>query len=177
MRGWILHKNERKVYENERLIEEARKADLELAIVRPNEVDLLVTRAGRKSVRINGEETALPDFTLPRTGSGTTYFALAVLRHLERLGVHTGNPAESIECVKDKLFSQQVLAASDLPVWIKPNAGLPQQDGDRVVYRQSPQEFAEHARKLIDLRINFLGGCCGTTPDHIRELARLVHGA
>jgi gamma-F420-2:alpha-L-glutamate ligase len=117
MRGWILHKNERKAYENERLIEEARKADLELAIVRPNEVDLLVTRAGRKSVRINGEETALPDFALPRTGSsGTTYFALAVLRHLERLGVHTFNPAESIECVKDKLFSQQVLAASDLPV-------------------------------------------------------------
>ena len=52
MRGWILHKNERKVYENERLIEEARKADLELAIVRPNEVDLLVTRSGRKSVPV-----------------------------------------------------------------------------------------------------------------------------
>lgn len=116
MEGWILHKNELPVYENDRLIKEGQAVGVKFTIVRPNDVDLLVTRTGRKSVRINGEETSLPDFTLPRTGSGTTYFALAVMRHLERLGVHALNKAEPIECVKDKLFSQQVLAASNLPV-------------------------------------------------------------
>jgi gamma-F420-2:alpha-L-glutamate ligase len=116
LRGWILHKNEGRAFENERLIEEGQAAGVEFTIVSPHEVDLLVTRSGRKSVRLNGKEASLPDFLLPRTGSGTTYFALAVMRHLERLGVHSFNLAEPIECVKDKLFSQQVLAASNLPV-------------------------------------------------------------
>jgi len=116
MNGWILHKNITVQYENRRLIEAADAANIDLKIVAPTDLDLVVTRAGRKSVRVRGEETTLPDFILPRTGSETTYFALAVMRHFERLGVHTFNDAEAIECVKDKLFSQQVLAASDLPV-------------------------------------------------------------
>jgi len=116
MNGWILHKNITVQYENRRLIDAADAANIALEIVAPNDIDLVVTRAGRKSVRVRGEETTLPDFILPRTGSETSYFALAVMRHFERLGVHTFNDAEAIECVKDKLFSQQVLAASDLPV-------------------------------------------------------------
>ncbi len=116
LRGWILHKKIGDSYENDRLIDAAKAESIDLEIIAPNEVDLLVTRAGSKSIRLRGETTTLPDFILPRTGSGTTYFALAVMRHLERLGVHTFNQAEAIECVKDKLFSQQILASSDLPV-------------------------------------------------------------
>jgi gamma-F420-2:alpha-L-glutamate ligase len=114
--GWILHKNEGSHYENDKLVAAAKDVGIDLAVVPPDAVDLLVTRRGRRSVRVHGEETSLPDFILPRTGSGTTYFALAVMRHFERLGVHMFNHAEAIECVKDKLWSQQVLAASDLPV-------------------------------------------------------------
>ena len=114
--GWILHKNEGSHYENDKLVAAAKDVGIDLAVVPPHAVDLLVTRRGRRSVRVHGEETSLPDFILPRTGSGTTYFALAVMRHFERLGVHMFNHAEAIECVKDKLWSQQVLAASDLPV-------------------------------------------------------------
>ena len=55
------------------------------------------------------------DFILPRMGAATTYFALAVVRHLERLGVHTFNSSQSIETVRDKLFTHQILAQSDLP--------------------------------------------------------------
>jgi gamma-F420-2:alpha-L-glutamate ligase len=114
--GWILHKNDTETYENAKLTAAAESEGIHLRIVRPNDVDLLVTRSGRRSVRVAGEETRLPDFILPRTGSGTTYFALAVMRHFERLGVRMFNAAEAIEAVKDKLFSQQILAASDLPV-------------------------------------------------------------
>ena len=116
LNGWVLHKNDASRYENTKLVAAAEAEGMALRIVRPNDVDLLVTRSGRRSVRVEGEETALPDFILPRTGSDTTYFALAVMRHFERLGVRTFNPAEAIEAVKDKLFSQQILAASDLPV-------------------------------------------------------------
>lgn len=114
--GWVLHKDEGERYENTKLMAAAESEDIELRIVRPNDVDLLVTRSGRRSVRVAGEESSLPDFIVPRTGSGTTYFALAVMRHFERLGVRMFNSAEAIDAVKDKLFSQQILAASDLPV-------------------------------------------------------------
>jgi methionine synthase I (cobalamin-dependent) len=63
-----------------------------------------------------------------------------------------------------------------LPIWIKANAGLPEQVGTKVIYKQTPAEFAEHARSLIELGINFLGGCCGTTPEHIRLLRQVLNG-
>ena len=62
----------------------------------PEQFDLVVTRDDRNSVRIQGEVRPLPDFLLPRMGSGTTYFALAVMRHLERLGVQPLNSSHSI---------------------------------------------------------------------------------
>jgi len=70
-------------------------------------------------------------------------------------------------------IAQSYRQNTDLPVWIKPNAGLPQQQGDRVVYTQTPAEYAQHAKKIIDLGVTFFGGCCGTTPEHIRKLVQL----
>jgi 5-methyltetrahydrofolate--homocysteine methyltransferase len=61
-------------------------------------------------------------------------------------------------------------AASDHPVWIKPNAGLPELIDQRAVYRTLPAEFAGHAQSLLAAGASFLGGCCGTTPDFIRTL-------
>jgi 5-methyltetrahydrofolate--homocysteine methyltransferase len=60
--------------------------------------------------------------------------------------------------------------ASTLPLWIKPNAGLPEMVGERTVYRQTPEEFALHALALRNAGASFIGGCCGTTPEFIREL-------
>ena len=53
---------------------------------------------------------------IPRTGSGTTYFIKAIIRHLERLGVILINGSNSIDTVKDKLYTQQILGQSNLPV-------------------------------------------------------------
>jgi 5-methyltetrahydrofolate--homocysteine methyltransferase len=61
-------------------------------------------------------------------------------------------------------------AASAHPVWIKPNAGLPELIDQRAVYRTLPAEFAGHAQSLLAAGASFLGGCCGTTPDFIRTL-------
>lgn len=49
-------------------------------------------------------------------GAGTTYFTLAIIRQMERLGIHIVNSSHSIETVKDKLYSQQILAQNNLPV-------------------------------------------------------------
>ena len=121
MRGWILYKqsNEEKLkddYEIRRFVETAAREDIELKIVKPEQLELIVTRDDRKSILLDGQVTPLPDFLIPRMGAGTSYFALAVIRHLERLNVRVLNTAQSIEVVRDKLYTQQVLAASNLPV-------------------------------------------------------------
>ncbi len=61
-------------------------------------------------------------------------------------------------------------AACNLPIWIKPNAGLPQIDGTTVTYDTSAEFFASHYTALRDAGASFIGGCCGSTPDFIRAL-------
>ena len=120
MKGWILYKStaaELKpgLYEMHRFIDSAAEKGIDLRIVKPDQFDLIVTRDDRKSILLDGEVVPLPDFLLPRMGAGTTYFALAVIRHLERLGVRVFNSSQSIETVKDKLYSQQILAERGIP--------------------------------------------------------------
>jgi len=61
-------------------------------------------------------------------------------------------------------------AATDHPVWIKPNAGLPEMVGGNPIYTTAPEEFARHGPALIKAGASFIGGCCGTTPDFVRAL-------
>jgi len=98
-----------------RLLEAGKKIGLDIRVIRPEQFELVVTRSDRKSILIDGSIEALPDFVLPRMGSETTYFGLAVIRQMERLGVYCCNSSPSIERVKDKLHMHQVLAQSNLP--------------------------------------------------------------
>ncbi len=68
-------------------------------------------------------------------------------------------------------------AATHLPVWIKPNAGLPELEGGRVVYRTAPQEFARWVPDLVRAGANYIGGCCGTTPAFIRAVRAALEEA
>ncbi len=70
---------------------------------------------------------------------------------------------------------RRLRAATDRPVWIKPNAGLPVLENGGVVYHTTPEEFAGHVPELVAAGAGFIGGCCGTTPEFIRAVcARLV---
>jgi 5-methyltetrahydrofolate--homocysteine methyltransferase len=62
-------------------------------------------------------------------------------------------------------------ASTALPIAIRPNAGLPERQGDDLVYRESPDCFAAAAVTLLASGIAIVGGCCGTTPAHIRAMA------
>jgi 5-methyltetrahydrofolate--homocysteine methyltransferase len=61
-------------------------------------------------------------------------------------------------------------AATDCPIWIKANAGLPQVSGGTAIYNTTPAEFASYARAIREAGASFLGGCCGTTPEFISAL-------
>ena len=68
-------------------------------------------------------------------------------------------------------------AASDLPIWIKPNAGLPTTDGGAIRYDTSAEFFASHYTALRDAGASFVGGCCGSTPEFIRALVKARQAA
>jgi len=116
MNGWIIHKKQLgENHEVQRLVEEFEKQGVKIRVVNPKDVDIFVDREDRKSIIVEGKPRKLPDFVLPRTGSGTTYFIKAIIRHMERLGVTMINGSDAIDNVKDKLYSQQILGQSNLP--------------------------------------------------------------
>jgi 5-methyltetrahydrofolate--homocysteine methyltransferase len=65
-------------------------------------------------------------------------------------------------------------AAPHVPLWVKPNAGVPKIVGDAVVYEAGPDELAEHVKGYADRGARIVGGCCGSTPLHVRAIARAV---
>src|SRR5579863_2667393 len=70
---------------------------------------------------------------------------------------------------------QELTSVDDLRVSGMPNAGFPKREGDRIVYpRSSPEYFALFAREAVAAGVRILGGCCGTTPAHIRAMADAV---
>ena len=70
---------------------------------------------------------------------------------------------------------RELAGSASLPLSAMPNAGFPKRVGDRTVYpRSSPQYFALFAQEAADLGARIIGGCCGTTPEHIRAIAEAV---
>jgi len=85
------------------------------------------------------------------------------------VGANCGSGPETLY----KVLSQ-MRAMTDAPLLVEPNAGIPYIDNNRIIYPATPQEMAEYAEKFVQLRVNIIGGCCGTTPEHIRAIAEKV---
>jgi 5-methyltetrahydrofolate--homocysteine methyltransferase len=70
---------------------------------------------------------------------------------------------------------------TSLPLWCKPNAGMPELVDGQTVYRQTPEDFVRYLPHLIEAGACIVGGCCGTTPAHVRtlvtECANIVRAA
>ena len=82
------------------------------------------------------------------------------------IGVNCGvGPQATLE-----VLEEMVQAANGTPVSAMPNAGLPQLVGGRFLYLASPEYFADFAARAIALGVRLVGGCCGTTPGHIRAM-------
>ena len=116
-KGWMLVKQKfMDSYETQRLLEEFGNHDIEVKLIDPNEIDIFVNKENKQSILVNGKSLPLPKFVFPRTGSGTTYYIKAVIRHFERMGVPVINSSEAIDNVKDKLYTHQILAQSNLDI-------------------------------------------------------------
>ncbi len=69
---------------------------------------------------------------------------------------------------------ERMAQVTDRPLSAQPNAGLPRSVGDRRIYLSSPEYMANYARRLISAGVKFIGGCCGTTPEHVRRIREVV---
>ncbi len=67
-------------------------------------------------------------------------------------------------------IAKRLKAATDRPIWIKANAGLPEVVDGQTVWKQTPEEFASYVPALVEAGASFLGGCCGTSPEFIRAI-------
>jgi methionine synthase I (cobalamin-dependent) len=85
------------------------------------------------------------------------------------VGSNCGQGIETFVRICKRLYE-----ASKRPVWIKPNAGLPQVVDGKAVYKVSPQDFAKYVPEIINSGAGFIGGCCGTNPYFISEIKRTI---
>ena len=116
-KGWLLCKERfHNAYETIRLVEEFKNHNIDVKVIDPHEIDIFVNKENKNSILVNGKSLPLPKFVFPRTGSGTTYHIKAVIRHFERMGVVVINGSDAIDNVKDKLYSHQILAQSNLDI-------------------------------------------------------------
>ena len=135
--------------------------------------DLYEVKAGILAAK---ENTSLPIFaSMTYEKTGRTFLGCRVESMACALS-GMGIAAIGINCSlgPSEIFpiAKQLLKYTDLPVFIKPNAGLPDPvTGD---YNISAIEFAGQMKKYADAGIGIMGGCCGTTPEYIREIARYV---
>jgi len=71
-------------------------------------------------------------------------------------------------------LAKQIKEFSDRPILIQSNAGLPENNNGEIVYPESPSYFEDKTLELIEAGVSIIGGCCGTTPEHIRVIRKIV---
>ena len=83
------------------------------------------------------------------------------------IGANCGKSLADTDLIVDELIA----AADGLPLWVKPNAGVPRMVGDAVIYDAGPDDLAAHVAGYVDRGARIVGGCCGSTPEHIAAIA------
>ena len=104
---------------------------------------------------------------------GTVESTVAMLEGLrvDGLGVNCGlGPEQMIPIVR------QLTEAASVPVLVNPNAGLPRTENGRTVFDVDPEAFAGWMKQIAAMGVQAVGGCCGTTPEHIRKTVQAVRG-
>jgi 5-methyltetrahydrofolate--homocysteine methyltransferase len=96
------------------------------------------------------------------------------VKDLEQMGVdivgsNCGNGIENMI-----LIASEFKTFTNLPILIQANAGIPELKGTVPVYPETPEFMANKARELVEIGVSIIGGCCGTTPEHIKALRKMV---
>jgi 5-methyltetrahydrofolate--homocysteine methyltransferase len=97
------------------------------------------------------------------------------VKSLTEAGVDViGANCGSIDPEQMALVVSMIRSMTDLPIISQPNAGKPMIVEDKTVFDMSPEAFAQGIEKCVNAGANLVGGCCGTTPEHIRKTAEII---
>ena len=91
-------------------------------------------------------------------------------RGVALVGANCGTTLEHMEMV----IREYAAVESGIPLWAKPNAGLPRLEGKQTLYDVTPEQMAAFAIKYRDLGARVVGGCCGSTPEHVAAMAKAL---
>ena len=135
-----------------------------------------IAEAVRASRAANPNIPIIASMTFTR--DGTTIYGDAP-RDVTQLLAETGADVIGVNCStgpSQLARIAQIMRAvePDVPIAVMPNAGFPEQVGGRIMYPAAPEYFGDYALVLRDLGVSIIGGCCGTTPDHIRAIRRAL---
>ncbi|HPC95595.1 MAG TPA: bifunctional homocysteine S-methyltransferase/methylenetetrahydrofolate reductase [Sedimentisphaerales bacterium] len=107
-----------------------------------------------------------------------TVYGERVDQAMRRIAQHAAVSAVGLNCAvgpSGMLSSLELIRTiTDKPISVQPNAGMPRSVEGRQLYMCTPEYMAEYAKRFYEKGARIIGGCCGTTPDHIREIARAV---
>lgn len=86
------------------------------------------------------------------------------------IGANCGKSLEAME----QIVKEMAALKAGVPLWIKPNAGLPRMDGDVARYDTSPATMADYTKRYIQAGAQIVGGCCGNSPAHVAAIAQAI---
>ncbi len=142
--------------------------------------DLAEAEQAIKGARENTDLEIIATFTFDRTADYTfkTLMGLTpqkvteslILLGADIIGANCGVGFEAMITI-----IKNIREVSDrIPILVQSNAGLPIIDGEKIVYSETPETIKEIVPRLIDAGANIIGGCCGTTPQHIKVISEIV---
>ena len=133
-----------------------------------------------RAARENTQCTVIITMTFSRTPKGEFRTMMGVtpeemVSSMKEAGAHIvgsncGNGIEDMIGIVKAIKT----ADSKIPIMIQANAGVPELIDGKTVFRESPEIMASFVPDLIKAGVNIIGGCCGTTPDHIREIGKVL---
>ena len=112
----ILTKQNPSEYETSRLIESFELKNIPVRVTHPDDFDIVVSKDLHSGIKYKGEDLKMPKLVLLRTGAGITAFQLAIVRHFEQAGITCVNSSVSVEIVKDKLRTSQILSRHGIAI-------------------------------------------------------------
>ena len=168
--GKLTHGHAYEWFKRQAIAGEAAGADL--AVIETMS-DLNETEIAIAAVR---ENTKLPVFVTMTFGQKGYTLTGCTPEQFGRMAEERGAFAAGINCslAPDEIFAtaKRLAESTSLPLIIKPNAGLP--DGLTGEYSIGPEEFARQMSMYTELGVKIVGGCCGTSPEYIKELRRVL---
>ncbi len=155
-----------------RVVRAGVKADCDLIIIETMN-DPYELKAAVLAAKENSNLPIFATFVLDEKGKTITGCDIpAMVALLEGLGVDALGVNCSLGAKQLKKFIPQIIENSSLPIIVSPNAGMPCVHDGKTCYDSTPCEFAADMEEIADMGVRILGGCCGTTPNHIQLLTQ-----